>query len=88
MTSKLNKLLPDTDNRKVRKSEFHAYWIDIDGKMKYNIIKLKADNGLIVIWRSFHPRLTKGPIEIDVKISIPIDDIIKILKRPESFCSV
>lgn len=43
MTSKLNELLGDTKNRKVRKIEFHEGWIDTDGRVKYNLIELKTD---------------------------------------------
>lgn len=41
--SKLNELLPDTENRKVRKIEFHEDCIDTDGMVKYNLIELKTD---------------------------------------------
>lgn len=43
LTSKLNELLPDTENRKVRKIEFREYQIDADERMRYNLIKLKTD---------------------------------------------
>lgn len=34
--------------------------------------------------RSFRRRITKGPIELDAKISRFVDDIMKMMKRPES----
>lgn len=45
-TFKLNKLLSEVDNKKVRKIEFHDDWIDIDGRMKYNLIELKIDEDM------------------------------------------
>lgn len=41
--SELNNTLSDTENRKLSKIELCAYWIDIDGKVKYNFIELKID---------------------------------------------
>lgn len=41
--SKLNNMLLDTKNRNVSKIEFHAPWIDSDGKVKYNHIELKIN---------------------------------------------
>lgn len=60
--SKLNELLSDTDNRKVRKIQFHKDWIDINGRAKYNLIELKIDEDVKDMWRSFRCRLTKGSI--------------------------
>lgn len=84
LRSKLNNILSDTRNRKASKIEFRASWIDTDGNVKYNHIKLKTDEDLKIIWRTYHCRLTKGPIEFDAVISKFVDDIIKMLKRPES----
>lgn len=72
-------MLPDTNNRKASKIEFCENWIDIDGKVKYNLIKLKTDEYLKAMWRTYHCRLIKGPIEFDATISRSIDDIIKML---------
>lgn len=47
--------------------------------MKYNLIKLKIGEDLTVMWRSLCRRLTKGPIELDAKISRFVDDIINML---------
>lgn len=88
MTSKLNELLSDTENRKVRKIEFREDLIDIDGRIKYNLIELKIDEDVKDMLRSFRCRLTKGPIELDAKISRSADDIIKMTKHPESYYSV
>lgn len=78
MTSKLNELLPDTENRKVRKIEFCEDWIDTDGRMKYNLIELKIDEDVKGLWRSSRRRLIKGLIELDAKISRSVDNIIKL----------
>ncbi|XP_050919013.1 uncharacterized protein LOC127136509 [Lathyrus oleraceus] len=88
LTFKLNELLPDTDNENKRKIEFPEDWIDIDGRVKYNLIELKTNEDLTVMWRSFRCRLTKGLIELDAKISRFVDDIIKMLKCPKSSGSV
>lgn len=81
LTSKLNELLPNTDNRNVRKIEFHEYWIDTNGMVKYNLIELKTDEDVTVMWISFRCRLTKVMIELDTKTSRSVDDIIKMMKR-------
>lgn len=88
LTSKLNELLHDIDNRKVKKIEFCGDWIDTDGRVKYNHIELKTDEDVKDMWRSFRRMLTKGPIELDVKISRSVDNIIKMMKHPESSDSV
>lgn len=80
-------MLPDTDNRKVRKAEFRDDLVDNDGRVKYNLIELKIDK-VKYMWRSFRRRLTKGSIELDVKISRFADDIVKMMKRLESSGSV
>lgn len=85
---KLNELMPNTENIKVRKIEFYEDWIDTDRRVKYNLIKSKADEDVKDIWRSFHRRLTKGSIKLDAKVSRSVDDIIKMMKRLESSESV
>lgn len=80
LRSLLDNLLSYTENRKVCKIEFCAPWINIEGNVKYNNIKLKIDEDLKVMWRAYRCRQTKGPIEFD--------DIIKMLKRPKSSSSV
>ncbi|XP_050915338.1 uncharacterized protein LOC127130358 [Lathyrus oleraceus] len=87
LTSKLNELLADTENRKVRKIEFCEDWIDIDGRVKCNLIELKTNEDMKDMWRSFRCRITKGSIELDAKISRFVDDIMKMMKRLESFGS-
>ena len=82
--SKLNELLPDGDNRKVRKIEFREDYIETNSRVKYNLIELKTDEDLKEMWRSFRRRLTKGPIEFDAKLSRSVDDIMEMLKRPEA----
>lgn len=52
LISKLNDLLHDTYNRKVRKVEFYEDWIDTNGRVKYNLIKLKIDEDFKVIRKS------------------------------------
>ena len=52
--------------------------------MKYNLIELKNDEDVKAMWKSFHRRLTKGPIELDAEIRRSVDDIMKCLIRPES----
>lgn len=74
-------MLSDTKNSKVE-IVFLALGIDIDGGMKYDRIELKSDEDLKIMWRTYHCRLTKGPIEFDATISRFIDDIIKMLKSP------
>ena len=68
----------------MRKIEFREDWIDTDGKVKYNLIELKTDEDVKNMWRSFRCRLTKGSIELDAKISRFVDNIMKMMKRPES----
>lgn len=81
-------MLSDTENRKVSEIEFCTNWIDTDGKVKYNFIELKTSEDLKVIWRTCHRRLTTGPIEFDATIYKYVDDIIKMLKRSESYSIV
>lgn len=50
--------------------------------MKYNCIELKSDEDSKVLWRTYHCRLTKGPVEFDVTNFKFVDDIIEILKYP------
>lgn len=88
LTFKLNKLLPDTDNRKMRKIKFREDWINTNEMMKHPLIELKTDDDVTIMWRSFRRRLTKGSIELDAKISRSVNDIIKMMKRPESNGSV
>ena len=77
LTSKLNELLPDTENKKVRKVEFHEDWIDTDGRVKYKLVKLKTDDDVKDVRRSFHRRITKGSIELDANIPRSVEDIMK-----------
>ena len=88
LTSKLNELLSDGENRKVRNIEFRENWIDTNGRVKYNLIELKTDEDVKEMWRSFRRRITKGPIELDAKLSRFVDDIMEILKCPEASGSV
>lgn len=88
LRSKLKNVLSDTENRKVGKIEFRAPWIDTGIRVKYNYIKLKTDEDLKVMWRTYHCELTKKSIKFDVTIFSFIDNIIKMLKRPESFVNV
>lgn len=71
--------MPNTENRKVSKIEFRADWIDTDGSMKYELMKLNTDEDLKVMQRTYHRRLIKGLIEFDVTITIFVDNIIKML---------
>ncbi|CAL5191473.1 unnamed protein product [Lathyrus oleraceus] len=68
--------------------EFREDWINIDGKVKYNPIELKTDEDVKKMWRSFQCRITKGPIKLDARISRSVDDIMEMLKHPESYDSV
>lgn len=85
---KLNDKLLGTENRKAGKIEFREDWINNDGRVKYNFIELKTDEDLKIMWRSYHHRLTNGPIEFDATIFIFVDTIFKMLKRLESSGSV
>lgn len=87
LRSTLNDLLSNTGNKKVSKIEFREDQIDIGGRVKYILIELKTDEDLKAMQRSFHRRLTKGPIGFDATISRCVD-IIKMLKRLESSGSV
>lgn len=49
---------------------------------------MKVNEDVKEIWRSFCRRITKGPIELDVRLSRSVDDIMEILKRPKSSGSV
>lgn len=88
LTSKLNELFSDTDNRNVKKIEFREDWINTNERVKCTLIELNADGDLTVMWRSFRCRLTKGSIELDSKILKSVNDIIKMSKNPESSSSV
>ncbi|KAI5446283.1 hypothetical protein KIW84_014211 [Lathyrus oleraceus] len=68
LTFKLNELLSDIDIRKVRNIEFREDLIDIDGRVKYNLIELKTDGDVKKMWRSFRRRITKESIELDVRL--------------------
>lgn len=82
LTSKLNEFLSDTNNRKVSKIKFREDQVDSNGNVKCNRIELKTDEDVTVLQRSFRRWLTKGPIELDAKISRFVDDIIKMMKHP------
>lgn len=84
LASKLNELLADTKNRKVRKFEYREDWIDTDGRVKYNLVELKTNEDVKDMCRSFCCMITKGPIELDAKISRFVNDIMKMMKRPQS----
>lgn len=88
LRSKLDNLFPNTDNRKVVRIEFRAPSINTQGNMKYNTFKLKTDEDLNVLWRTYHHRPTKGSIEFDAMIVRSINDIIKMIKHQESSISV
>lgn len=81
-------MLSDTENRKVGKIVLCEDYIDIDGRVIYNVIELKTGEDVKDKWRSFRRRLTNGPIELDSKIWRSVDDIMKMMKCPESFGSV
>lgn len=85
LRSTLNDFLSDTENKKACKIKFLEDWIDTDEKVKYDLIELKTDEDMNVIWRKFHRMLNKGPIEFDATISRLVVDIIKMLKCPEAF---
>ena len=80
----LNSLLPDSENRRVTKIEFREDYIGTDGWLKCNLIKLKNDEDVKAMWKSFCRRITKGPTELDAEIQRFVDDIMKMLKCPES----
>lgn len=63
LRSLLDNLLPNTENIKVGKIEFRAPWIDTKGNVKYNNIKLKTNEDLSSIWRTYLLKPTKGLIE-------------------------
>lgn len=67
---------------------YRAPWMDIEGNVKYINIELKAEEDLNVIWRTHHPRQTKGPVKFDATIAISIDNIIKMLRYLKSSSSV
>lgn len=67
---------------------FYATWININGRVKYDQIKLKIDEDMKAIWKTYHRRLTKGPTKFDATISKSIDDIINMLCHLESPVSV
>ncbi|XP_058755606.1 uncharacterized protein LOC131628809 [Vicia villosa] len=83
LTYKLNELLSDIDNIRVRKIEFREDCIDSNGRVKCNLIELKTDEDVKTMWKSFRRRITKGSIELDAHIIRFVDDIIKMLKHPE-----
>ncbi|XP_050914747.1 uncharacterized protein LOC127129638 [Lathyrus oleraceus] len=88
LISKLNELLLDTETMKVRKIEFHKDWIDTDVRVKYNLIEFMTDEDVKEMWRSFFRMITKWSIELYVRLSRSVDDIMEMLKRQESSGSV
>lgn len=72
----------------MNKIEFCVDWIDTDGKVNYQFIELKTYEDLKVMWRTYHHRLTKGSIEFDANILRFFENIIKMLKHPESLDGV
>ena len=56
--------------------------------MKYNLVELKTNENVEDMWSLFCCSITKGPMELDVKISRSVDDIMNMTKHPESSGSV
>lgn len=81
-------MLPDIENRKASRIEFCGDLIDTDRSVKYNIIELNTDGDLKDMWRTYHRRLTKGSIMFEATTFRSVDDMIKMLKRPDSYDNV
>lgn len=56
--------------------------------MKYNLVEMKTNEDVKDMSRSFRRRITNGSIELDVKISRSVDDIMKMMKHTKSSDSV
>lgn len=88
LKSKLNNLVHHTNNRKVVKIEYHSPLIDNKENISFNKFELKTNEDLKVMWNIYHRYKTKCLIEVDVTIATSVNDIIKMLKRPESFSTI
>lgn len=70
------------------KIEYRSPSIDNQGKLKFNNFELKIDEDLKIMLNTYHRYETKCQIEVDAIVAIFFDDIIKMLKLPESSSNV
>lgn len=85
---KLDNILYHIDNKKVVKIEYHSPSIDNEGKIWFSKFELKMDGDLKLMWSTYHRYETNGLIKVDATITRSVNDIIKILKHPESSSNV
>lgn len=78
LKSKLDNFYPD--NLRVVKLYFRSPSIDNDEKISFNNFELKMDEDLTFMWNTFQYYETKCLVELDAKIAISIEDILKLLK--------
>ncbi|CAL5185986.1 unnamed protein product [Lathyrus oleraceus] len=80
---KLNTFLRYLKNRRVVELEYRSPAIDNEGNIQFTMLELKTDDDLKVMWSAFYRYSTKGLIEVDVTIQRSVEDIIRMLQRPE-----
>lgn len=77
-----------TDTINVVKIDYSSPSIDNEGKSRFIKFELKKDEDLKTMWSTYHRYETKGLVEMYAIIARFIDDIINMLKCPESSCTV
>lgn len=59
--------------------------IDFEENIRCSKFELKTENDVRVMWSTFHHYKIKGSIEVDVKLTRSIYDILKMLKCPNTY---
>ena len=57
------------------KLKYRSPSLDAEGKVKFTRFQLKNDDDLEVMWETFHPYSTKGPIEMDTSLRRSAEDV-------------
>lgn len=83
LISKPNTLLWYPKNQRVVKLEYRSPSFDNIRKIQFTNFELKTDEHLKFISSIFHYYASKGLIEVDVKITWSVKDIINMLQCPQ-----
>lgn len=81
----MHNLLSYGDNRKILKSEYRLLSISNESKIEFNNDELKTDADVRAMWNTFFCFETKVSIKLEAMISRPVEDIVKMLKRPPRY---
>lgn len=81
MQYEVHNILPYGDNRKIVKFEYRSPAINNECKIEFNNYELKKDADVRAMSNIFFRFETKDSIEVEARISISVEDIVKILKR-------